>query len=463
MKMRVQHLVVRTRRSTEHINFSDVVTFLHGPVSTGKSTLARLIDYCLGGDLERTPAIQQEFVAVELRLLIVNYDCTVERAADDTQKVRVTWSGPEGDMGSVNAPLSPQTEPLLDGEVYNLSDLIFYLCGVTPIKVRQRSRDPDSPIIRLSIRDIWLYCYLDQMHLDSSFFRLEDPFRGRKSQDAMRFFTGLHSEHLSQLDAELMKTVDEQRNKGDAVQQIRLFMNRFELGSEIEMVGQLQAVEQELALIEQRRVELERTRAAQTHPSDPLRDALRRLSAEIENIRQAVAESEESIAEQKALRAEFIMAKIKAERANQAAIVLEEVRFQRCPQCGSDISNRSTDAERCYLCNSAHADNATTAPLELEALRRDLNERIDQLADSIARRERELGHTIRQLKQAEQEKAALDIQLQEELARYDSAFVENIRVVEREIATLTERIKSLRRLQQMPKAINELEEDAGAL
>lgn len=199
MKIRLRHLVVRTRKTADQINFSEVVTFLHGPVSTGKSTVARLVDYCLGGELERTPAIQQEFVAVKLALVLGNYECKIERAADDTQSVRVNWSRPGNNIDSINVPLTPQASPLLDAEVYNLSDLIFYLCGVTPIKVRQRNRDPDSPLIRLSIRDIWWYCYLDQMHLDSSFFHLEDPFRGRKSQDAMRFFTGLHSERLSQL------------------------------------------------------------------------------------------------------------------------------------------------------------------------------------------------------------------------------------------------------------------------
>lgn len=155
MKMQLQHLLVHTRRTVERIQFSEVVTFLHGPVSTGKSTVARLVDYCLGGTLERTPAIQQEFVAAELSIRLGNYECKIERSADNNQGVRLYWSGPNNDMGSVNAPFSPQPEPLLDAEVYNFSDLIFYLGEVTPIKVRQRSRDPDSPLIRLSIRDIW--------------------------------------------------------------------------------------------------------------------------------------------------------------------------------------------------------------------------------------------------------------------------------------------------------------------
>lgn len=467
MKINLRHLVVHTRQTTEKISFSEAVTFLHGPVGTGKSTVARLVDYCLGGDLENTPALQQEFVSAELALDLGIYECTIERGAVDKQGVRLTWSGPDGDLGSVNAPFDDKKELLLDGaEVYNLSDAIFHLCGVTPIKVR-KSRDPDSPLIRLSFRDIWWYCYLDQTHLDSSFFRFEDTFRRRKSQDAMRFFTGLYSERLSELEAELFRTMDQQRTKREAVQQIRSFMTRFELGSESEMIARLQNAKQELAEAERRRTELERNRSAQTHPTDTLRGKLRQLSAGVEDLHQAIAESKELVAKQRALRAELITAKIKAKRADRARIILEGVRYSRCPECGNDVSDRPCDDMQCRLCGGTHTVDAeiTSSELssELEALRRDLNERIDQITDSIARREYELGRTERQLKQAQQQKASLDKQLQEELARYDSAFVERVRDIEKEIATLIERITFLQQLQQMPQAINDLEEEAGAL
>jgi DNA repair exonuclease SbcCD ATPase subunit len=101
--------------------------------------------------------------------------------------------------------------------------------------------------------------------------------------------------------------------------------------------------------------------------------------------------------------------------------------------------------------------------MELEAVRRELNDRIDQIADSIQRRESALGKSQRQLLQLRSQKAALDDTLQRELARYDSAFVESVRSLDREIATLDERLRSLARLQEMPRAINDLEEQAGAL
>ncbi len=463
MRMGLRHLLVRTRQSTERLDFSGSVTFLYGPVGTGKSTVARLIDYCLGGDLERTPAIQQEFVAAILSVQLGDFECTLERGAEDTQAVRVTWAHGENEIGSVNAPISPTHAPIVRDDIFNLSDLLFRLSGVTPIRVRQRTRDPDSPMIRLSFRDIWRYCYLDQTHLDSSFFRLEDPFRGRKSQDAMRFFTGLYSERLSELEADLYRTVDEQQGTREAVAQIRRFMDRFELGSELDVAGQIEAAQGELHEAESRRSRLEQERQTRIHPTDELRHRLRELSAQVSDLQESISASQMALAEHEALRAELITAKVKADRSEQAGRVLEGVKYSRCPQCGVDISDRPDSAEACMLCGNPAMRDAARSSVELEATRRELNDRIDQIGDSIARRNRALERSLRQLERTTSEKARLDQQLQSELARYDSAFVESIRVVDREIATLAERLRSLDRLQAMPRAINELEENAGSL
>jgi hypothetical protein len=462
MNIRLLHLTVKTRQTVEEIPFSESVTFLYGPVGTGKSTVARLVDYCFGGDLERTPAIQHEFVSVLLGAKLGEYECAFERGAEDRQTVRVTWTRGEDDFGSVNAPLSAGEVPLLDAEVYNLSDLLFHLCGVEPIKVLKRSRDLESPMIRLSFRDIWWYCYLDQTHLDSSFFRLEDPFRGRKSQDAMRFFTGLHSERLSQMQADIYRTVIEQQGAREAAAQIHRFMTRFDLGSELELLAQTEATEQELRAAAERKQVLETERTSNIHPTDDLRNRLRELSRNVSDLREAVIASHDTLAEQEALRAELITAKVKAGRAEQAGRVLEGVDYSCCPQCGSDISGRPSAVEHCCrLCGTPSTSTEARASANTEAVRRELNDRIDQLSDSMNRKRQALERSKRELQRAEITKQQLDHQLQDELQRYDSAFVESIRVVDREIATHEERLRSLVKLKEMPRAISELEEQAG--
>lgn len=299
--------------------------------------------------------------------------------------------------------------------------------------------------------------------MDSSFFRLEDPHKGRKSQDAMRFFTGLHSERLSELDEQLIKARDEQRSKRETVEQIRKFMSRFEFDSEADLELQLSEAANRLSEAEQNRLELDQRRLADTHPSDQLRARLRELSAEIECIQEAVIDAEDSIVEQKALRAEFVTAKTKAKRTTEAGKIFDKVKYERCPECGVDISERSTNEGHCGLCHSPEQKQEELTATDLEVLRRDLNERIDQITDAISRKERELVRTRKDLDIKIRIKIALDRQLQDELRRYDSAFIESIRTIERDIATMKERITSLERLRLMPQAISALEEEAGML
>jgi uncharacterized protein YydD (DUF2326 family) len=464
MKIELKKLILTTRQMPVEVDFSKSITFLHGPIGKGKSSVARLVNYCLGGRVERTPALQQEFVSATLFVTLGSNECIIERGAEDTQSVRISWETLDGEVNSVNAPLVAQAAPLIDAEVFNFSDLIFHLCDVTPIKVRKAFRDPESQMVRLSFRDIWRYCYLDQTHLDSSFFRLEDPNRGRKSQDAMRFFTGLHSERLSQLDTELLKTLDEQKGKREAVKRIREFMERFDIESEDTLFSQIADARQQLELAKAEKSALEASRTAQTHPSDALRDRLRLLSYDIDSLQTAIIESTETITEQGALKSELITAKTKAMRSQDAGQVLEGVKFERCPQCGTHTSTLPRSEDSCSLCGAPEGESFDEkSTLGLEVQRRDINERIDQLADSISRRQQELRRTKRNLDSLQRKKSALDNELQEELSRYDSAFVESIRKSERDVATFTERIRLLERLQQMPQAINDLEEEAGTL
>src|SRR5690606_13953261 len=137
---------------------------------------------------------------------------------------------------------------------------------------------------------------------------------------------------------------------------------RFELGSEIDIQAQLQAAQRELSAAKQRRLELEGVRRSQTHPTDELRGELRRLSSAIEVIRQSAEELEQSIGEEQALRAELITAKTKADRADRASRVLEGVRYRRCPECGTDVSDRTRNEKLCGLCGSNPTGGAEQTP-----------------------------------------------------------------------------------------------------
>lgn len=279
----------------------------------------------------------------------------------------------------------------------------------------------------------------------------------------MRFFTGMYSEQLNNLERELFRAIDAQRGKREAVQKIREFMIQFGWATDVDLAAQIETANAALREAEAVKRELDSRRQQQTHPTDALRERLREIGRSIDATRVAIGESEEGLREQVALRGELITARLKAERTSQAAQVLQGVEYERCPQCGTDIRTRPHRHDQCGLCLSDQSQGPTFTAEQLELIRRDFNERIDQIADSIERKRREITRMRKQLDSMSEEKRQLDRQLEDELARYDSAFVETIRSTEREIATYAERVRSLRQMQRMPAALTSLETEAAAL
>jgi hypothetical protein len=463
MHIRLQHLEVVTTATKELFSFEPAAVFLHGPIGAGKSSVARLIDYCFGGDLERTVAIQLHFVSVRLRLQIREFSVEIERGAEDRGSVRVTWSADgAGPAGAVNAPLDAQDRPIHGDSVYNLSDLIFWFSGVEPIKVRKSKRDPDSALVRLSFRDVLWYCYLSQDRLDSSFFRLEDPNKKYKSFDAMRYFTGLHSERLSLLDEELVALQQKQRTDRETVAQLRKFLSQFEIESEIEQAAQIEATRTELANARSQREEAMAGRVT-GHVIDALRTELRALSEGLATQRETVEDTRARIVAQEALKAELLTAKLKASRSSVASTMLKGVVYKQCPCCSTVLNEaRFTDPSHCGLCGTP-AESQPANALEYEALHRDLNQRMDELGESIERHRAALRRNERRYAEMQAQKAAKDRELTDETKSYDSAQLAAVRERDRRVAALEERIVHLQRLAAMPKAIDDLERSAGAL
>ena len=101
--------------------------------------------------------------------------------------------------------------------------------------------------------------------------------------------------------------------------------------------------------------------------------------------------------------------------------------------------------------------------MDVEVLRNDLNTRIDELDDLIGRHAKQSEQQRAQVARAREEKNRLDRQLTLQLEHYDSAYVSQIRAVDRTIAELEERQRQLSRLAELPKALEQMETSSGEL
>jgi hypothetical protein len=462
MKLHFETLTLQCRKSREVIDLSNQISFFHGKVSSGKSSIARLIDYCLGGDLERTPAIIQELVSVTLEVSINSNMVLFERDSEGSGQVRVTWVDVLKNTATVMAPVQAGIKAIWMDSIYGLSDLIFYLFEMKPLLIPSNKSIEDAKLIRLSYRNFMWYCYLDQHHLDSSFYRLEDPNKLRNSRETMRFIMQYSNQRLVDLECELVRTKEDRQTKISTSKELRSFLSKFGYSTVDEIEKEIVNTEQKLSIAKEEKRKFESGYVKETHVADETRDLIRKISLSIEQSKEGIIELQEKINEQEALKAELVSTKFKLARTESVSNILSGVKFDNCPQCGNSIKNRKIQNEECALCGAGVQDKVTNNE-NAEIVRLDLDSRIKDIEISIANHKDAFNRQKKVLIKQSDFKKNLEIKLLEQLKVYESVFLSNIREIDRKVATYIERLKGQNKLKEMPQEITKLEKQADEL
>lgn len=463
MNIRFKTLSLQCRQSKEVLDLQYQILFFHGKVSSGKSSIARLIDFCFGGDLEKTPAITKELISVSLELTIEENNVLLERQAESNQ-VRVTWMNLSNLSATVLAPVSPGLKPVWSTDVYSLSDMLFHLMNIGTLKIPSNKNLDDAKLTRLSIRNFMWYCYLDQHLLDSSFYRLEDVGRYKNSREVMRFVFRYSSQRLVDLEAQLVQAKQDRATKISTANELKSFLKKFGYDTENEIEKEIEKTRLALEKATEAKQKLQKGYVSETHVADESRTRLRDITKKIIDEENAISDLEKRISEQEALRAELIATKFKMTRANSVSNILSGVTFQSCPCCGLKIKKQKELPENsCYLCGQADSNDNQHNLENAEIARLDIDARIKDIENSI-----EIHHAafLRQrkiLQKLVEFKKGLDIKLSEQLKTYESSFLANARHIDEKVATYKERLRGQNKLKEMPKEITNLIAESDAL
>lgn len=459
MKFHLRQLTLSLRRGEVVVPFSEV-NYFWGQMGAGKTSIALLIDYCLGGDIELTPALQIEFVAARLDLALERGDLSLERPRE-ADRVIARWAlGGEPFQASV--PIRSAAGEVIPGTgVEVLSDLIFWLSGVVAPRVRRSKIRQDAELARLSIRDLLWYCYLDQHSIDSSFFHLDEkdanPFKRLKSRDVLRYVVGFHDEKVAELEAQLDQSRGQRNALESALASTLRALASLGVSSQAELDGRVQELRRRAAAAG---VEIDDLRdhkdaGTTTHALDDLAREARRLGVELARGDDAIAELRKAIDKDERHLNEVETLSLKFRRSLSARAVLSGVEFQACPRCVQALPAR--DAGNCRVCGQPdHAvapDPTEEALIERDAKARgaELREVLGRHADSLARLERERLAILAR-------KGGIEAERNEASLRSDSAFLSAVLARERARAALLQEAESLASLGRLTQLIEEQRE-----
>lgn len=409
MRLAFSKLHLALHKSIERIDLPRVVYFF-GPIGSGKSSIGRLIDFCLGGSYSWTPALQAEMVSAALELTVNDVPTTLHRDRDASQ-VMAAWKEDEETLQVLVPAKKGTNEVLPDSGVAVLSDLLFYLAEEEPPYVRRRKGTPDERLERLSFRDLFRFCYLDQDGMDNVFFRLDsDNYAIRaKSVDALRYVLGYRTEQVAELESRLQELRE---------QRLGLLSGAQALSKALEEAG-LDDINAYDVKIESTKAEIEHARtAAQAarqqrsptpHAAEELRDRARRLAQEQIALEQASADIDFRIGELERHLNELQMLSVRFQRTASARMVLGGVDFSSCPRCTQTLPKRETGL--CAVCGQPeHITNADGA-LDETVVNEDLAARQAELKDTLLRLRAQKRSVLLRAAEIASERSATDYSL----------------------------------------------------
>ena len=455
MNINITTLIINCRASEELINFSDF-NYIYGKISSGKSSVVRLIDYCFGGKIEFTPAFQSEFISAILKLNINNIPVEIEREIN-SEIVRVNWTV-EQEKNTVLLPArQPGGEKIKGTNVENLSDFIFYISDIKIPKVRKSKIKEDSELARLSIRDLFWYCYIEQETIDSEFFHLEfgaNPFKQLKSKDVLRLIMGFHQEQVAELEYQLEENRKKRIGLEESAKILNDILKKEKVESEVEIEKKIIRKHKEIEDLTNIISEFRNSLKSETnHALDSLRNKGRKLSNKIESFEEALLQVDELIREDESYLNELELLTPKIKRTLAARAVLNNVDFVNCPRCAKPLPNLR-DKEKCNVCGQ-EIEKETTNEDDINIVEIDKDSRVKELKENIESRINQSENIKIVIKDLYDEKKMNDRKITEFTKDYDSIYLSNMLLNEKNKSTLEQEIQELEKLKQFPKNVEE--------
>lgn len=463
MRIKLLVLTLNCKGGNIPVSLDQHISFFHGKISSGKSTIARLIDYCFGGDLSRTRAIDDELNSVQLSMIIGDNETVFEREVGSNQ-IRVTWKGPSGNGSTLSPAKGVKQTPIWNQSIYGLSDLTFHLFGMPSLKVQFGTSTTGSSIVRLGFRDILHFCYLNQEEMISSFFRLNELVLMSKSRTVMRFITGDLTERLAELEEKRIQFLEDKREMEQKAKDLRSFLSKFGYTDETEISERIAKLDTDKEVIEEKLKNIHDKSSETPHLVDELRNELRQLSGKLESEQQTLDALEENIARKEKLKDEIISTRIANARRAAASHILSDARFKLCPMCGLEIRRKvDTPEGHCLLCGKAPIEDRSVSSKDFDGIQAEFGSRVDELNEAIERHEQALIDQREQVRLHTIERNRLELLLNKRLDEYDPNLIAMTRQFEHEMGVIEERRSRLEEGSRMMQEVASLEKEASHL
>lgn len=398
-KIIINKLVLVGRLESYYVNFDIGINIIHGDSDTGKSSILNLIDYLLGSKkVYMYDEIEQHGRYAMLEVSLNEKVYTIKRDIFEPKENIEVFST---DIENINKVFPLEYSPDYDreGPAGYFSDFLLASLNIPIIKVKQAPSKDNSPMVRLSFRDLFKYCYFDQDDVGSrELLDRKNPSLVVKNKETFKFIHNVLDTQITEL----------QNMIGEKNREKKEVINKYSVISSFLLETKLSTEE----LLHVKKDELDEKINYLEKEKNYLTDKMKSDNEEMEELRIVVLEIEKRINKllsQKSHKEAQLEQNLRLRKEYQADII----KLQTSLKVKNNLSMQYNEIVECPLCNSKMErveikkhfieHNEDVLKKEINSIKnrsKDLNNLIDELKGELFLLENNLIEDIEQLDKA---------------------------------------------------------------
>lgn len=433
------------------VNFQRGLNIIYGDSETGKSSILGLINYLLGSKkIDLYDEIEQagKYCLLEAELNGKIY--TIKRDIFlNNSNIEVYPSTIES-MDEV-FPLEFSVDYSKEGPAGFFSDFLLDALDIPKIRVKQAPSKDESPLARLSFRDIFKFCYLNQDEVGSrDLLDNDNPIIYTKVKETFKFIHNILDSQLAELQDELSRKTKEKGELEARCQAVASFLREVKIESIEELEVRAMELAQDISLVEHEVAQITANMRSDNQYFNELRNIISISEAKMKDYKQKIEEVRFNLEQHIALKKEYQndIEKLKAsiDMANKLPnSPTQTLHTFSCPLCNS--TTRVSNFLECLDDNGVDALKNELRSLKSRST--NLDRHISEQRNNCILLEQDLGMLM---EETDKTRELLDIKTSD----YISPYVQQRDSLISRKAALTEERNKIEYLRKVRKQLDEL-------
>ncbi len=381
-RIRINELRVKGIRKDYFITFKTALNIISGEMSTGKTSILELIDYCFGNNECPTyPELERNGTTALLEIEIDREAFTIERQLFSTRQKQNIHFCNIADLPSPHKTMEVNSYQKIGEE--SVGSFLLSKIGLKDIPLREALARDESGIDTLSFRDILWLCYLRRTRVAGNDLLFEsNRLKENKLIQVVDVLFDLHSDRSAVLGAELKSLLAEISDK----QKTERVLSDVASSQGISTLDQLESEKGRLFEdIENKKSLLEKIDAKISGSSEiakGLQDEVLKIRKSLQEIRTEKRGHEKTLQRLIPLRSQYFEDISKLHLINQAKTIMDPLSLVICPVCLSPFRLKTEEKERCPLCG-CKLEQKEEIPINVNREIRTIERKLDELSTYV--------------------------------------------------------------------------------